>query len=229
MGLGRYPNEEDDIPEVRVEPATPIRAAKMTDRSGSRVGGESEPNAFPGPVRETVGTASYLMDLEPKLEGRRNIAVVSNDDSTSSAMTLVVSYKERNGEEVVPASEVTSSESTTRFERDHKAMIQFGAGEASHTVMLDVVEGQTINIPGSYAEAVIFDMTYEKFISSTVMTVYKTQASASAQAHPSLSQFTQKVFCPFQVALDLENPPTLPEWRKQLLKAACDRTIITVA
>jgi hypothetical protein len=225
--LNRFPDEDRELPQVRVEPSTPLRAAKMTERSGSRVGGESEPKGFPGVTRATVGGVTYLQDLEPVLQGRRNMAVISNDDSTSHAMTLVVSYSERHAEEVVPADEVTSIEQFSRFERDHKAMIEFGAGTSSHTVLLDVVEGMTINVPGSYASAIIFDMTYSKFVASTVLTVYKTQASASAQAHPSLSQYTQRVFCPYQVSFDEENPPTIEDWKRQLLDAVCNRTIVT--
>lgn len=222
-------SDEDDIPEVRVQASTPLRAAKMSPGSASRVGGESEPNAFPVATREDVGNASYLVDLVPKLEGRRNVAVISNDDSTSSAMTLVVSYKERGASETVPDAELTSLEQNTRAERDHKAMIQFGAGEASHTVLLDVIEGQTINLPGSYAECIIFDMTYQKGISSAVLTVYPTQASISAGGHPSLSQYTTRVFCPFQADFDLLNPPTFETWKKQLLRAAIERSILSVA
>ncbi len=227
LGIRRYA-ESGDVPKVRVEASTPIRAAKMTEHSGARVGAESEPRLHANPQREDVGAASYLLDLEPDLQGQRNIAVVSNDDSTSHSMTLVASYKERNFEETVPAGELASGEQNTRFERDYKAMIQFGAGEASHTVMIDVLEGMTINIPGSYAECIIFDMTNSKFLASNIFTIYKTQASASAQGHPSLAQYTTKAFCPYQVAFDLLNPPTIEDWKRQLLKAVCEREIVTV-
>ena len=58
--------------------------------------------------------------------------------------------------------------------------------------------------------------------------LYDTQASISAEGHPSLSQYTTRVYCPYQAAFDLLSPPTFEDWRKQLLRANMERSILSV-
>ena len=215
--------------EVSIEPTNPIAAAKMSGYSAGRVGREESPLSLPTQVLETVGALPYLLDVRPRLEGARTIALRA-DDNHSHGMTLVVSYKERKGDEYAPDNSLASRELFDFYIRDHKILLQFGAGEASHTAMLDVVEGMTINIPGSYAEATIFDLSQSRQVTLTDQpTTWADQASASVQPHPRTSQYTTKAYAPYQVSVDLLDPPTMQDYKLQLYQALVARTIVTTS
>lgn len=214
---------------VKLTPTSPIAAAEMSEVSSVRVGNEGRPAGFPVQVLETRGALEYLLDIRPKLEGERMVAVRA-DDQHAHGMAVVASYKERKGDEIVidPAGVV---EDLKTYERDHKLLAQFGAGEASHTIMFDIVEGMTINLPGSYAECIVVDMTQTRELDMVALgyLVVETQASASLQSHPRTSQYTTKVYTAYQVDLDLLDPPTFEDFKKSLVDALCNRTILAVA
>lgn len=219
---------------VQVEPNNLLAAARSGGEvSAGRVGNSINASGPPVIKFETENGFPYLLDIVPNPSGARVINLTANADK-SAVMCIMTSY-----------------DSTTQFEqntgvlesvintpvRSHSLLVQFGAGNVRHSYEIDVAEGSTGNVPGSHMEVTLLDYSFQRGgdnsipsnqITASTSRALISHANIAAGSHPFPARITTKVFCPFQVLVDLADPPSFTDFLDQLVNALAFSEIVTV-
>ena len=162
----------------------------------------------PTPIFETVNGFAYLKDLRPGATSARFVEI-SGDPVYSSQLTLVASYRPTTETERQNNTLAGDASYISTSLRDFRTSISFGNGSTQTHVECDISEGVAISLPGSVVEMSIFSTFFQRNYN------YGNQGPLTCQAHVATGlatrpgQVTDRVFAPFQVAVDMEDPPTL--------------------
>lgn len=232
-----------DIPQIRIEPTSAIAAAREHGQiSASRVGSTVNSSGKPTIVFETVGPIAYVKDIVPKLSGGRVLSLTAEADK-SAALSLTTSYLSSDPSEVtqVPSEdggETPPAAPATLYERSHSLLVQFGAGDVRHAFEIDCAEGSTCNVPGHHVDVTLLDYSFDRRQDAEMVAgslpgqdpdrPYKNLRSfASVAAGPNIhsARLTQKVWCPYQVPVDMANPPSVADFIRSLILALQNQTI----
>lgn len=187
-------------------------------QSAGRAGQYARQAAPPTPSFLTINNIAYLLDLDPSAFGKRMLALEADDDQ-SQGMSVTAGYQTRDAEEHQTANQIGANDAFGPFDRAHMLLIQFGTANAPSVVEMDVCEGMAMNIPGAKCEVTLLDYTFSREEAGAAINEIRSHASAANGAISTRAQMTQKVFCPYQVPLDLADPPTFEELKQQLIEA----------
>ena len=212
---------DDATPALKVTTDSVSAVAKARAAGGMSVGRAGQfarTQSPPAASFVVVNDISYLLDLDPSSAGKRMLALETTDDQ-SQGMTVTTGYQVRDAEEHADQADIAPGDNFGPWARDHMLLIQFGTANAPSVVEVDVCEGMAINIPGAKCEVTLLDYTFSRSNNSANLKAVRSHASAANGAVSTRAQATQKVFCPFQIQLDLNDPPTFQELKQRLIEA----------
>lgn len=211
-------------------PSTPLadamaRGIQDAGRIGQafKVGGQGTPT-----FESRLGFA-YLKNLTPQLTQGRNIEIGA-DPVFSSQTTVVASYRpadqgERNNQPGIGDGTYLSTPL-----RDFRAQVTFGAGTSQVYCEMDISEGIAMSLPAQSLTLVVYSTHYSRYAST-----YTGQAELLCQVHLASGmatrpgQCTDRVYAPFQAAIDMLDPPTIEQWCADLKEALCDMAYVQPA
>lgn len=207
--------------KVSTDAVSAVGKANASGRQSSgRAGQWSKQDVPPKPSFLTINDIDYLLDLDPRAFGKRMLALETDDDQ-SQGMSVVAGYQTRDAEEHATSLQIAGNDQFGPYDRAHMLLIQFGTANAPSVVEVDVCEGMAINIPGAKCEVTLLDYTYSRreVAVGAVVNEIRSHCSAANGAISTRAQMTQRVFCPYQIQLDLGNPPTFSELKQRLIEA----------
>lgn len=224
MSRQTWINNANVTPENQPLPPTPL-ANSFTQgvKSESRAGNNMLAGSNPQARMEMVGTMNYLLDLEPDYSAARLVELQATAPF-SGQTTLTISYlwTDQLEQNNYPQGGEFGSMSTPL--RDHRILVKFGAGAATHDVECDVTEGGVITVPGCVVDVSLYSTAFNRWQGADAFMTQsrlKTQAHLSSFAGVSQATCTERVYAPMQVDLDLLNPPTIQSHMKALWDAIC--------
>lgn len=224
----RQQQPRDRIVRVATDQVSAVGKARAAGtQSAGRAGNFARTQTPPRPTFEAVNNFDYLLDLDPSAFGKRMLALETDDDQ-SQGMSVTTGYQTRDAEEHATPFQIDGGDDYGPSERAHVLLIQFGTANAPSVVEVDVCEGMAINIPGAKCEVTLLDYTFSRDENPGVNNEVRSHCSAANGGISTRAQVTQKVFCPFQIPLDLADPPTFSELKRKLIEAVTLGRLIAV-
>lgn len=225
--MSHWQTNSNRTPHNQPLPPTPLANSLTTGaQSQVRAGNELVSTVLPTPMYETVDGVQYVRDLVPDA-GAGRLVELQAEAPFSAQTTLVISYRatDEGEQRNFPASGEQSSLSTSL--RDFRVLCQFGNGATRTDVECDICEGNTITLPGAHVNVTIYATHFSRSTTGTAQQRgLKSQAHLASWAGISLASCTDQVLCPFQVEVDLTDPPTIQTHLKNLWQAICERTLL---
>ena len=208
---------EDDL--IPVTTGSMLDAGRNTGGSGGRVGNRIVSAGQPVPVFETPNVFAFLKDLRPRVQSKLGVNLETSE-ANSAATALTIGYIDTNAAERFSGDGGSNPEVGMAPFRDHQVYIEFGAGNTPFQMEVDAGEGNICNVSGANLRVSLVDWTYYRGTTFTYDEL-TTDVSASRYTNPVVGTSTTRVLAPYQVAIDLLDPPSLVDWKKQLLLANC--------
>jgi len=208
-------------------PPTALANSLTTGRESQvRSGNELSSGRLPVPSYESVNGIPYVRDLIPDAGAGRLIELQA-ESPFSSQTTVVVGYRSTDeGENQNNGNAGELSYMSTPL-RDYRVLCQFGTGATRHDAECDIAEGGTITLPAAHVNVTIYATQFSRNPSSvSSQNQLKSQAHLASWSGVSQSKCTDQVLCPFQVDVDLLDPPTINQHLANLWGAICDRALL---
>jgi len=211
--------------------ANPMSPLADTLAAGQSQAGRAGTNVEAGPApmatHQTVLGFDYLLDLRPQLAGARAIHL-SVDDIYAHTCTLVASYNAVQNPDNLFILDAGDASSVSTPLRDFRWLVEYGVAGTKHAVEIDVSEGTVVTLPGATINASLYSIHYSRKLGPQ-NTQLKSMAHLSTGGTPRAGYVTDRVYCPFQVATDALDLPTIEEQMKRLKAAVCNGEIVAVA
>lgn len=209
-------------------PSTMVSDALRTQET-ARVGNTVAISQTGEAIFQTVNNYPYLKDIKPP-ETQSETVSLDTEPMFSAYCTLVMGYTYNKTEEEPFITGVGDGDELTVGIREHRALIRFGVSAAPHLVEVDVCEGGVVSIPGSSCGVSILDYTFDRSpVNGANGIGLRSQCHLASGGGASPATYTERIFCPYQVAVDPLDPPTVETLIEQLKLAICERSIVTVA
>lgn len=208
-------------------PSTMVSDALRTQES-ARVGNTITISETGVAIFETVNNFPYLKDIKPP-ESQSETISLDTEPMFSAYCTLVMSYTYNKEQEEKFITGQGDDDELTVGIREHRALIRFGVSAAPHLVEVDVAEGGVVSIPAASCGVSIIDYTFDRdAVKGANGKGLQSQCHMSSGGGASPATYTERVFCPYQVAVDPLDPPTVEGLMEELKLAICERSIVTV-
>ncbi len=217
-----FKSEEDAI---EVTQGGPLNAARATNTAIGRAGNRIKAGNLPTPVFEAPNVFLYLKDLVPDVSGKLGVNL-DVPEYKSSAVALQCGYVSTRPEEVVNPSGQEPPLTGANPYRDHRLWAEWGAGTSVLQGEIDVGQGNAMNVSGANVRVMLVDWSWARNIDQFSYTKGTSDLVASSWANPTQGTCTTRVCAPYQVTLDLLNPPSIEEWKRQLAFALTSRDYV---
>ena len=207
---------------------TMVEDSRAYGTAVGKVGNRIVAGNVPTPVLEQVfqpNGFSYLKDLIPDVSGKLgvNLKVPSY---LSAGCTLQTGYVSTLPNEVVNPSAGEPPLTGAAPYRDHRLWVQFGAGASEHQAEIDTGQGNSMQISGDNVRAMLVDWSWARNIGLYTWQPLTTDLSMAAAVPATPGFCTTRVCAPYQRVLDLQDLPTVEEWKRQLAEACALRQYV---
>lgn len=221
-------DEEGYIPTDEADEVTQgglLDGARSTDTAAGKAGNRIQAGNLPTPVMEAPVAFSYLKDLIPDLASKLGVNLQVPEYKSSGA-ALSCGFVSTRPEEVVNPSGQEPPLTGANPYRDHRLWVQWGAGTSELQGEIDVGQGNAMSVSGANCRAMLVDWSWARNIGDYTYVKGTSDLAASSGTNPVRGTCTTRVCAPYQVTLDLQDVPTMEDWKRQLAFALTSRDYV---
>jgi hypothetical protein len=218
----------ETAPTVETSSNTILDAARDTNTGAGRAGNRIQAGNLPTPVMEIPvggGGFDYLKDLIPDISGKLGVNLDAAEYK-SSGIALQCGFVSTRAEEVVNPSGAEPPLVGANPYRDHRLWCEWGSGTSVLQGEIDVGQGNAMSVSGANLRVMLVDWTWSRDIAGFTYTKGTSDLAASSYTNPVRGTCTTRVCAPYQVTVDLLNPPTVQDLKRQLAQALMSMTYI---